>query len=49
MCGIVLPIQEAGDTQDTVAVGASRIAPEGNGEELECLFLTCKVETFHAP
>jgi hypothetical protein len=40
---------EPRDANDTVAIGASRIAAEGEGEQLEHLFLTGKVETFDAP
>jgi len=36
---IVLPIQEAGHTEDTVAVRASRITAEGDGDLLERHFL----------
>jgi hypothetical protein len=31
---IVLAIAESGDTQNTVAIGASEIAAEGHGEQL---------------
>ena len=37
--GIVLAIQESGDAKHPVAVGASGIAAEGDGEQLERLFL----------
>ena len=47
--GIVLPIEETGDAQDAVAIGAGGVAAEGNGEQLERLFLPRKVEPFDAP
>jgi len=47
--GIVLAIQEAGDAENPVAVGAGGIATEGNGEQLERLFLTRKVESIDHP
>ncbi len=46
---IVFAIEETGNAQDTVAIGASGIAAEGNGEQLERLFLTRKVEAFDPP
>ena len=33
--GRILPVEEAGDTQHPVAIGASRIAAAGKGEPLE--------------
>src|ERR1700761_155887 len=49
MCWIVFAIQETGDAKDTVAIGASRIAAEGNGEQFKRLFLTHRVESFDPP
>ena len=46
---IVLAIQESGDAEDPVAVGASGIAAEFDGEQLERLFLTLKVEAIDPP
>ena len=42
-------IVEAWDADDSIAVCASGIAAEGNGEPLEGLFLVSEVETFDAP
>ena len=44
---IVLAIQETGDAEHPVAIGAGGIAAEGDGEPLERQFLLCKVEAFH--
>lgn len=47
--GRILPIGESGDAKHPVAIGASRITAEGNGEPLECKLLLLKVESFHTP
>ena len=40
---------ESRDAKNPVAVGASRIAAEGDGEQLERDFLMLEVEAFDAP
>jgi hypothetical protein len=45
----ILLIQESGDAEDAVAIGASEIAAEGNGEELEGRFLLLEIEAIDAP
>src|SRR5579871_3200087 len=49
VCGRILPIEEAGDAEYPVAIGAGRIATEGNGELLESHLLRLKIEAFDAP
>jgi hypothetical protein len=46
---IVLAIKVSGQTENSVAVGANGIAAEGDGEQLERLFLTRKVEAINPP
>ena len=45
----ILPIEESGQPENPVAVGASRIATKGEGEALECCFLALEVEAFDSP
>lgn len=47
--GVVLAIQESRYTENPVAVRASGIAAEGDGEQLKRLFLTLKVEILDSP
>jgi hypothetical protein len=49
MGGRILSIQESGDAKHPVAVRASGIAAEGNGEQLEDSFLPPKVEAIDMP
>ena len=49
MSWIVLAIQESGDAENPVAVGASGIAAKRDGEQLERLFLTHRVEAVDPP
>ncbi len=49
MSGRILAIQESGDPKHPVAVRASGIAAEGNGEQLEDSFLPPKVEAIDMP
>src|ERR1700733_13637770 len=46
---IILAIQETGQPENAVAVGASGIAAEGDGEQLEGAFLRSEVEAFDSP
>ena len=46
---VVLAIQGAGYAEDAVAVGASGIATESNGEKFERGFLTVEVEAIDPP
>ncbi len=48
MRGQILAIQESGDAEDAVAVGASGIAAEGDSEQLERGLLTFGVEAIDA-
>ena len=49
MCGRILLVEETGYAQHTVSVGASRIAAEGLGDQLERLFLPLEVEAGDSP
>ena len=46
---IVLAVAESGHPKDTVAVGASRVATEGESEQLERVLLLVEVEAFDPP
>src|SRR5208337_4587397 len=45
----ILPVEETGDAQHPVTVGASGIAAEGLGDQLERLFLALEVEASDSP
>jgi hypothetical protein len=47
--GIVLAVAESGHTENPVAVGASGVATEGDGEQLERVLLLVEVEAFDPP
>ena len=49
MRGRILPVKETGYAQHTVSVGASGIAAEGLGDQLQRLFLTLEVEAGDSP
>src|SRR5580658_2294561 len=45
----ILLILESGDAENAVAVGASRIAAESDGELFECSFLPLEIEAIDPP
>ncbi len=46
---IVLAIQESGEAENPVAVGASGIAAKGNGKQFQRAFLLFESEAFNSP
>ena len=49
MSGFVLAVEESRHSKNAVAVGASGVSTEGDGEQLQRVLLLVEVEAFDPP